>query len=67
MYDLETIRAQSRRAAEELLEAARLTPGNILVVGCSSSEVAGGAIGKMSSPEAAQAVLSGISRSCKSG
>ena len=60
MYDLETIRAQSRRAAEELLEAARLTPGNILVVGCSSSEVAGGAIGKMSSPEAAQAVLSGI-------
>lgn len=60
MYDLETIRAQSRQAAQELLKAARLAPGSILIVGCSSSEITGGAIGKMSSPEAAQAVLEGI-------
>lgn len=60
MYDLETIRAQSRRAAEELLAAAKLTPGSLVVVGCSSSEITGGAIGKASSPETAQAVLEGI-------
>lgn len=60
MCDLETIRAQSRQAVQELLAAARLTPGSLLVVGCSSSEITGGAIGRASSPEAAQAVLEGI-------
>ena len=60
MHDLETIRAQSRQAAQELLASAGLAPGSLLVVGCSSSEITGGAIGKASSPETARAVLEGV-------
>ena len=56
----ETLALQARRAAEELLDAAGLKAGDILVTGCSSSEILGGTIGKTSSPEAAQAVLEGI-------
>ncbi len=32
-------------ATQELLETARLVPGNILIVGCSSSEILGSKIG----------------------
>lgn len=59
-FTLQDIEAQSRQAALELLEAAALAPGSIFVVGCSSSEITGGRIGKASSPETAQAVLRGI-------
>ena len=54
------IREQSQRAAAELLEKARLLPGDLFVVGCSSSEILGGTIGRASSLETAQAVLDGI-------
>ena len=54
------ITAQARQAATELLEAAHLETGDLFVVGCSSSEIIGGRIGKQSSMEAAQAVLEGI-------
>lgn len=54
------ITAQARQAAMELLEAAHLETGDLFVVGCSSSEITGGRIGKQSSMEAAQAVLEGI-------
>lgn len=54
------IEKQARRAAAELLEKAGLQPGDLFVVGCSSSEILGGTIGKASSLEAAQAVLGGI-------
>ena len=60
MFDLDSIRAQSRQAAQELLAAAHVAPGSLLVVGCSSSEITGGAIGKASSPATAQAVFQGI-------
>ena len=59
-FTLQDIEAQSRQAALELLEAAALAPGSLFVVGCSSSEIIGGHIGKASSPETAQAVLRGI-------
>lgn len=59
-FSLEALRAQAGAAAEELLEAARLQEGDLFVVGCSSSEVLGGRIGKASSLEAAQAVFDGI-------
>ena len=59
-FDPAAITAQSRQAAEELLEAAKLRPGDVFVVGCSSSEIVGGHIGKDSSMEAAAAVLAGI-------
>ena len=54
------ITAQAQQAAMELLEAAHLETGDLFVVGCSSSEITGGRIGKQSSMEAAQAVLEGI-------
>jgi len=58
--NFEQITAQARTAVMELLDAARLHPGDIFVVGCSSSEVLGGRIGKASSREAAEAVFTGI-------
>lgn len=54
------IQAQARTAAEELLAASGLRPGDLFVVGCSSSEITGGQIGKASSLETAQAVFQGI-------
>lgn len=45
------IRPSLQRALEELIQTAKLEKGDLLVVGCSSSEVAGGRIGKQSSPE----------------
>lgn len=58
MFD--DIRLQAAAVVREILEAARLSAGDLFVVGCSSSEVCGGKIGKQSSPEAAQAILDGI-------
>lgn len=54
------ITEQARTAVTGLLDAANLKAGDIFVVGCSSSEVLGGRIGKASSMEAAQAVFEGI-------
>ena len=51
---------QAKQAAEEIIEAAKLKPGDILVVGCSSSEVTGGVIGHNSSLETAEQVFGGI-------
>ena len=59
-FTLDQIREQAAIAAEELLAAAKLEPGSLFVVGCSSSEITGGHIGKASSLEAAEAVLEGI-------
>lgn len=58
--ELDRITAQARQAAGELLDAANLVPGELFVVGCSSSEIVGGQIGRHSSMEAAQAVLDGV-------
>lgn len=57
---LSTIEQQARQAVSELLDAAKLQPGDIFVVGCSSSEILGGKIGHASSLEAAQAAFKGI-------
>lgn len=58
--DYAKLTAQARQATEELLQAAHLETGDIFVVGCSSSEIMGGRIGKDSSMEAAAAVLAGV-------
>lgn len=60
MIELSELTAQTRRATEELLEAAHLETGDIFVVGCSSSEIRGGRIGHDSSMEVAAAVLAGV-------
>ena len=51
---------QAKQAAEEIIAAAGLKRGDILVVGCSSSEVVGGVIGHDSSLETAEQVFGGI-------
>ena len=56
----EEITKQANTVVTELLEQAKLKPGALLVVGCSSSEMVGQRIGKGSSMEAAQAAFKGI-------
>ena len=45
--ELGEIRNAAASAAAEVLEAARLAPGDLFVVGCSSSEVMGEKIGTL--------------------
>lgn len=54
------ISGEAYSVARELLDTAGLEKGDILVVGCSTSEVAGASIGSFSSPELAEAVFGGI-------
>lgn len=54
------ISMQAQTVVTELLEQAKLKPGSLFVIGCSSSEIVGKRIGKGSSMEAAQAVFRGI-------
>ena len=46
------IETEARQAVTELLAQAKLKKGDVFVVGCSSSEIVGGHIGKDSSLEA---------------
>lgn len=57
---METIREQAARAISELIEASGISAGQVLVIGCSSSEIVGETIGHGSSLEAAQAVFGAI-------
>ncbi|MCH4239523.1 MAG: TIGR01440 family protein [Oscillospiraceae bacterium] len=57
---LEELRALAEQAAKELLEVAKVRPGGLMVVGCSSSEVGGHRIGTDSSVETAAAIFDGI-------
>lgn len=57
---MSTIYEEARQAAEELCAAAKLKAGQIVVVGCSSSEVDGRRIGTDSDPTVAQAIFDGI-------
>ena len=56
----EDIRKNARIAINELVEIAGLGEGDVVVIGCSSSEIVGGKIGKNSSIEAAEAVFEEI-------
>ena len=56
----EELTAAASRLASELIEKAGLKPGQLVVIGCSTSEVVGGSIGKASDPEAAGALLRGL-------
>ncbi|WOC31962.1 MULTISPECIES: TIGR01440 family protein [Caproicibacterium] len=58
--NLSELRALAGQAAKELLEAANVRPGGLLVVGCSSSEVGGHRIGTDSRVETAAAIFDGI-------
>ena len=52
--------SQAKQATVELLAAAKLKRGDLLVVGCSSSEISGSRIGSDSRPETAETVFSAI-------
>ena len=56
----EELTEEAIKVTEELCDTAKLKSGQILVVGCSSSEVCGDRIGKNSNLEAAEAVFAGI-------
>mgnify|MGYP000338587005 len=47
---LEQIRQEAATAARQLAEAARLHKGQIVVIGCSTSEVVGHQVGSWSTP-----------------
>lgn len=57
---LDKIKNEAALAAKELITEANLKKGDILVIGCSSSEIVGERIGKGSSLEAAEAVFEAI-------
>ena len=56
---------QTKAAMEELLEKAKVKPGNIVVVGCSTSEVLGSKIGTNSSPDTAGQIFAALFDSAK--
>ena len=57
---LEEIRKQAKEVLRELLETAKLQPGQILVVGCSSSEIGNFKIGSHSNGEIGRAVYEAL-------
>ena len=58
--DVKQIELEARAAMRELLDRADLKPGSLVVVGCSSSEIAGGVIGHDSALELAEAAFQGL-------
>lgn len=62
---LENLKKQGYNSALEIINIAKLKENDILVVGCSTSEILGDKIGTNSSPEAAKAVFDGIYKAAK--
>ncbi len=57
---LEKLFNEAYNSTVEIIETAKLNKNDILVVGCSTSEILGGKIGTNSSPETAKAVFEGV-------
>lgn len=57
---LAQVKEESTNAARQLAETARLHKGQIVVVGCSTSEVVGHNVGSWSTPEVANAIFEGL-------
>lgn len=64
--DAEKIYKEAYDAVQELLAVGNVAEGELLVVGCSTSEVCGASIGSESRPEVAGQVFRGIYEACKS-
>ena len=56
----ETIKAQAKALAKELIKKTDTKEGSLLVIGCSTSEMLGETIGTHSAYEAAEALFSGL-------
>lgn len=59
------LKEQVVKTVNEIIEKAKLKKGNILVVGCSTSEILGSKIGTNSAPEIAKIVFDGIYKTAK--
>ena len=57
---MNTIKEQAYSAAKEIIEIGKLKKGQIIVIGCSTSEVIGDKIGTNSSPDTANEIFDGI-------
>ena len=57
---VEKIKSDAANAAAELIEAAHLKKGDIVVIGCSTSETLGNQVGSHSVPEVGKAIYEGI-------
>ena len=62
---MDPIYLQTKAALEELAEKANVKPGQIVVVGCSTSEVLGARIGSNSSPDTARQIFAALSDCAK--
>lgn len=65
--DLEKLRAELQLVFEDLFNQfqQRNQPGDLIVLGCSTSEVVGERIGKASSPEVGQLIIEMFSKYCQ--
>ncbi|MBE6940540.1 MAG: TIGR01440 family protein [Ruminococcaceae bacterium] len=57
---LTKVKQDAAAAARQLVEAAHLHKGQIVVIGCSTSEVVGRTVGSWSTPEMGQAIYDGL-------
>lgn len=62
---LEQIKIQVEKAVQQVINARPLAEGSIFVIGCSSSEIAGGVIGHASNEEIGKTVFEAASRVCE--
>lgn len=62
---LDEIKKQTTQAVQEFFAAAKLKPGQIVVIGCSSSEIADFRIGSYSSREIGETVAGCIQEECR--
>lgn len=63
---MDQIYQQTRAVIEELAEKAKLKAGNVVVVGCSTSEVLGAKIGTNSNPDTAKVIFKALQEFAKS-
>ena len=62
MEFIENVTSRLEKFAEELIEKANLTTNDIVVVGCSSSEILGDNMGTNSSPELGEKVFLALNK-----
>ena len=55
------VQSEAAKAAQQLVDQAHLRQGQIVVIGCSTSEVVGKRVGSWSTPEIAAAIFEGLS------
>ena len=63
--ELDSLRKQAGDAVREFLAVGKMKPGNLFVVGCSSSEIVSSRIGSYSSKEIGEAVFQEIWEECE--